>query len=201
MKQFQTKLADIFDYILLSESHPSIGTLCSCGSATRTCLCMDCTYFEPSCNTCFIQRHLHNPLHWPRIWNGKFFEKKDISSLGYIFTFSQTHGAGRCPQADYQNPLSFIIVDETGVHRTKAVFCGCLGHHEDKHRFNHLLRHRMFPATVARPGMAFTFSVLHDFHLQTLTSKKSPYDYVEALRRKTINSFPDLYDVPVRCLL
>ncbi|KAK0207492.1 hypothetical protein IW262DRAFT_1469444 [Armillaria fumosa] len=51
--------------------------------------------------------------------------------------------------------------------------------------------------TVAEPRSGFTFAVLRDFHLQTLTSKKSAYDYISAIRRKTNNAFcnnvPDVY--------
>ncbi|KAF6747941.1 hypothetical protein DFP72DRAFT_853943 [Ephemerocybe angulata] len=56
------------------------------------------------------------------------------------------------------------------------------------------MRAQLFPSTIALPQTAFTFDLLSDFHTHTLTSKKSPYDYHEALRQLTNSAFPQ--DVP-----
>jgi hypothetical protein len=52
-----------------------------------------------------------------------------------------------------------------------------------------LMRRRLFPATLKRPTMAFTFNVLHQFHLHHLESKESAHDFIGALRRLTDNAF------------
>ena len=57
------------------------------------------------------------------------------------------------------------------------------------------MRARMFPATMRRPMMAFTFNLLHQFHLHHLESKASAYDFIGALRRITNNAFAQ--DMPV----
>ena len=47
---------------------------------------------------------------------------------------------------------------------------------------------RVMTATLIAPDTAFTFEVLADCHLDFLTSKKSTYDYVRKLQRRTDNS-------------
>ncbi|KAJ7304705.1 hypothetical protein DFH08DRAFT_825282 [Mycena albidolilacea] len=53
-------------------------------------------------------------------------------------------------------------------------------------------------ATAKDPGTAFTFSVLKEFSLHNLESKKAAYDYLGALSRLTDNAFTA--DVPVSCM-
>ncbi|RDX39433.1 hypothetical protein OH76DRAFT_1367526 [Lentinus brumalis] len=53
-----------------------------------------------------------------------------------------------------------------------------------------LLLAQLFPASLNQPKSAFTFEVMSDAHLDTLTSKKSAYDYVRKLRRRTDNWCP-----------
>jgi hypothetical protein len=43
---------------------------------------------------------------------------------------------------------------------------------------------------MERPETAFTFAVLNDFHIHSLTSKKSALDYVDALQKLTSAAFP-----------
>ncbi|KAJ6550379.1 hypothetical protein DFH09DRAFT_1501297 [Mycena vulgaris] len=56
-----------------------------------------------------------------------------------------------------------------------------------------LLAVRLFPATFKQPQTAFTFTVLKQFHIQSLASKKSAYEYVEALCKLTDNACGDRY--------
>ncbi|KAF9024287.1 hypothetical protein BDZ89DRAFT_954844 [Hymenopellis radicata] len=198
MAEFQEQFGVVFDYILARESHRSIGQPCDCKrpDALKTILCFDCFHSHPACPSCFLESHRFCPTHWAHRWNGRCFDKLDQSDLGYIFTFSHDHGPNRCPHGDYDHPLDFILTDLNGVHRTKATFCRCAMHGKPEDRFTELLACGIFPATVARPTMGFTFALMEDFHLQTLTSKKSPYDYIEAIRRKTTNAVPDLRKVP-----
>jgi hypothetical protein len=178
--------------MLAVESPPTIGLPCRCGTAdaSRLCHCHDCTFFEPCCATCFIHHHQQTPLHWVEFWNGKCFDRKDISELGHVITYGHDSFGGRCPHA---TPSDFTIVDVNGVHKTKVAFCKCFGRLAEP--FTHLVQERVFPATVVMPQLGFTFALLKDFHLQTLTSKKSPYDYLFAIRQKTSNTFVDQVQV------
>ena len=192
MDAFKPKYGDIIHAMLAAESHPSIGKPCDCGmaDALRVCHCNDCNFFEPCCAVCFLKAHLHNPYHWVEMWNGRFFERRDVSYLGHVITFGHDSHGSPCPHA---KAIEFTIVTPNGVHQTKAAFCACIG--RTRERFDHLLTARIFPATIATPQVGFTFTLLKDFHLQTLTSKKSPYDYLYAIHQKTSNAFVD--EVPV----
>ncbi|KAJ3539948.1 hypothetical protein NMY22_g4499 [Coprinellus aureogranulatus] len=193
MEEFTT----ILHYILASESSPKIGSPCRCGKGVTTCMCHDCLFYEPSCEDCFVSAHQASPLHWAEVWNGDFFERRDISELStsFVHTLGHAESGKLCPNADYSKSIEFIIADLNGVHRTRVVFCGC--RKSTVRRFHHCLSSCIFPSTVGRPASGFTFSLLRDFHLQTLTSKKSAYDYMEAIRCKGNNAFPqdasDLY--------
>jgi hypothetical protein len=186
MDTFKPKYGDIINAMLAAESPATIGERCSCGiaNALRLCHCNDCNFFEPCCAACFIMAHLHNPYHWVEFWNGRFFERKDISKIGYIITFGHDVHGNRCPHSE---AIQFTIVTTNGVHETLVAFCACIG--KTQSRFDHLLRARIFPATTSAPQIGFAFMLLKDFHLQTLTSKKSPYDYLFAIRQKTSNTF------------
>lgn len=178
---------------MLATEHPStIGDPCSCAipDMLRVYHCNDCFHFTPCCAKCFIDRHQSQPFHWAEKWNGTFFERKDISALGYIIPFHHSLDSTQCRQSQ---PFDFTMVDVTGIHKTRVSFCNCATQHGT--RFDFLLEAQVFPGTIVQPTTGFTFNVLKDFHLQTLSSKKTPYDYIRALRRRTNNAFLD--DVPV----
>lgn len=92
--------------------------------------------------------------------------------------------------------VSFTLVDQNGIHDTKVYFCQCPYSHGTKNRrLELLMQSRIFPSTAARASVGFTFEVMADFHVHTLTSKKSAYDYMDALQRKTNAAFP--HDIKV----
>ncbi|KAF8952930.1 hypothetical protein BDZ97DRAFT_1670418 [Flammula alnicola] len=170
--------------MLSFEAPPTIDDACSCktAGARRLYHCNDCFDFTACCATCFVNRHESNPFHWAEFWNGSFLERKDLSELGFIVPLKHGPDCDSCPRA---SPITFTIVDITGIHETQVALCRCLTEKHD--RVDLLLRSQIFPATLDQPQLGFTFNVLRDFHLQTLTSKKSSYDYLTALRRKTNN--------------
>src|SRR5271155_107598 len=165
MKEFQTHFEKLLRYMLATESPPSINHPCSCGSSDssgtpkiRSCHCNDCMFFDPCCDTCFIERHRSSPLHWAEVWNGQFFERRDISQLGYVFTFGHDGLGGIFPNAS--PTMKFILVDLTGVHRTRIAFCECIGRLRD--RVDLPLEAQISPATLTLPRMGFTFNLLKD---------------------------------------
>jgi hypothetical protein len=195
MKDFQSAFSKLLYYILADKSDPLIGEPCDCGAGPRTCRCKDCFSSKPTCESCFVKAHANQPTHWAEVWNGSFFDRRDISELspGYATTLGHSRFGETCPYADYSKPIQFILVDINGVHQTKVVFCQCK--ESSFGRVDHLMASKIFPSTIARPESGFTFAVLQDFHLHTLTSKKSAYDYMEAICCKTDNAFPE--SVPV----
>ncbi|KAK7024355.1 hypothetical protein VNI00_016409 [Paramarasmius palmivorus] len=164
-----------------------------CNIFQCTTQCRDCLHNTAMCRACFIQTHRRSPLHWCYLWkeeNG-FFEKHDISDLGFVITLG--HGGERCPTVDYTRvdaTQSFRIVDMNGIHQTRVAFCSC----KMTERIEQLLEAGIFPATHEDPKTGFTFNLLDSFNIESLVSKKSAYDFVTALRRRTNWEFPE--DVP-----
>jgi hypothetical protein len=193
-QDFQDNLERLQELLLDVKSDPLVQSDCPCTrSQKRTTRCLDCSFYGVSCNECFIDAHRNLPTHWAEVWDVErgFFIRHDISSLrsqGYA-THLGHHGAC-CPSADKE--VLFILVDTNGIHNTKFCFCNCAGAPD---RVEQLMRVRMFPATMRRPTMAFTFNLLHQFHLHHLESKASAYDFIGALRRITDNAFAK--DTPV----
>ncbi|KAL1712183.1 hypothetical protein EV715DRAFT_214149 [Schizophyllum commune] len=187
----------VLDGILRAESHPNVNTPCPCKrpNARRRFHCHDCHSYPMSCADCFLTHHEYNPFHWALEWcDDGFFVKSDLTTIrrstthrNYIVTFGHQEG-GECPSASYEKPISFTVVDVTGIHTMLAVFCCCAT--GGSRRLEHLLASQIFPATFKQPTTGFTFNVLRDFHQHTLSSKKNVYDYVDALKRKTNSIFP-----------
>jgi len=132
------------------------------------------------------------PSHWAKVWqeNGGYFARRDISSLlpGIEYAIALGHGGRHCPTpADYEeHHVNFKIIDHNGVHETCIHYCVCSG---DPDRIKQLLQFGLFPATLKMPKVAFTLTVLRQFHIHHLESKQSTYDYIGSLRRLTDNMF------------
>jgi hypothetical protein len=189
-KQFDTFQRGIF----ATEVDPLTSTLCSCKKDIRSIRCLDCRQYAPTCASCFLKSHIHCFDHWAHVWNGHFFEARDISTLGAVLTLC--HNGASCPCVSYtKGTKDFTLVAVNGIHRTRLAFCECP---KAPKELDQLIQNRIFPATTAAPGIGFTFELLEDFHIHTLCSKKGGYDYLHAIRCKTNRAAP--HDVPV-CLL
>jgi len=94
------------------------------------------------------------------------------------------HGGGPCgtPHLAHQD---FCAIDVHGMHPLSVQFCGC--DLAQTHR-QQLLHVGWFPATVHDPRTICTFNLLHHFHLQTLQSKITAYDFYGALAWETDNT-------------
>ena len=79
----------------------------------------------------------------------------------------------------------FVVVHDNGVHVVSLTFCGC---ETAGTYFRQLLRVRWFPATSDKPRTAATFCVLEHFHILSLESKISCYDFYNALSRLSDNT-------------
>ncbi|KAJ7069033.1 hypothetical protein B0H15DRAFT_925884 [Mycena belliarum] len=185
LAEFGPLLPKLGSLILEFEADPSIGTLCSCSMGHVTTQCHDCTGYQATCATCFIQNHLNTPFHWAEVWDfeKQYFFRHDIAGLGHIIQLGHN---GR-PCSAPTPARGFTVVDGNGVHSTKIAFCGCREQPPDK--VQQLMRARLFPATTDEPRTAFTFSVLKEFSLHNLESKKAAYDYLGALLRLSDNGF------------
>ncbi|KJA14195.1 hypothetical protein HYPSUDRAFT_150698 [Hypholoma sublateritium FD-334 SS-4] len=171
----------------------SVGEDCPCGrldtGGTRTkatIKCMDCSLSAPACSLCFIDEHVARYTHWANIWNDEIgcYTRQDISCLGYVINLG--HGGRPCPDTIPNSDIFFHIVDTNGVHNTKIRFCGCLPKLD---RASQLLKHQLFPATMSRPTMAFTFRLMDFYNVVHVEGKISAYDFIGSIRRTTDNVF------------
>ncbi|KAJ7236499.1 hypothetical protein C8J57DRAFT_1247744 [Mycena rebaudengoi] len=191
LDDFESMFEELGNLILESEADSHIGTSCICGNDRITTQCHDCMGYEATCSACFIEYHRRSPFHWTEVWDFArgFFVRNDISSLGHVIQLG--HGGKSCP-----NPTGeriFTVVNGNGVHSTRLAFCGC--QEQPPNKIKQLMRSRLFPATTKEPRTAFAFSVLKEFSLHNLESKKAAYDYLGALLRLTDNAF--IADVPI----
>jgi len=112
-------------------------------------------------------------------WNGHFFEKAPLSTLGLRIQLGHEGGHCSMPVPALSN---FLIFDMSSVHQVNVDFCGCGPTYElDKHI--QLLRKHWFPATTA----IFTFECLDTFHELTLQGKTMLYNFYHVLLCKTDN--------------
>ena len=114
-------------------------------------------------------------------WTGAFFEDITLGSLGFKMVLGHDVNSGRV-----RNSMEhFTIVDTTGIHTFPVSFCGCP---TAPHPRLQLLRAGLMLASLSRPQSAFTFDVLDTFHLLTLQSKISAFDFYYSLEHKTDNT-------------
>jgi CxC2 like cysteine cluster associated with KDZ transposases len=174
--------------ILEREYDAAFGTLCKCGAGQANFRCHDCFDLMPSCQNCLVETHCHQPFHRVQEWVGTHYLKRDLGELGHVILLG--HRGRRCPNAQKENPGRRVtIVHTNGVHSRCIVFCSCkeLGSGSDAMQ---LMENGLFPATINLPETVFTFTVLKDFHIHSLVSKKAPYDHIYALRKLTNSVFP-----------
>jgi hypothetical protein len=185
MKIFASHLTELQNAILDRCHDPDIGKNCSCGAGITLFRCQECFDPEPSCQPCLLKSHLQQPFHRVQEWTGSHFVRRDLGDLGH--TLCLGHRAHRCPNTrDKSEGRLTTIVHTNGIHTRRILYCHCNGVSEAIQ----LVRSGLFPATIQQPETAFTFAVLKDFHLHTLTSKKSAYDHYHALQKHTNNAFP-----------
>jgi len=78
------------------------------------------------------------------------------------------------------------VLDISGVHTVQVTYCFCDIGGKDARldpaaRRCQLLRNRLFPATLLRPGTAFTFHLLDFLHKLQTQSKINMYDFYLSL--------------------
>ncbi|KAF6741636.1 hypothetical protein DFP72DRAFT_861793 [Ephemerocybe angulata] len=161
-------------------------TLCpACSSQPATYRCMGCDNSGMLCADCMKQSHLHLPMHRIQRWNGHFFVKTPLKSLGLRMQLGHSRGEV-CPLPDTAWGDDFVIIDVDGVHTLGVDYCACGGSSKDQ--VSQLLERRLYPATTVNPKSAATFRVLEMFELLQYESKVSPYELYNTLSRLTDNT-------------
>ncbi|KAJ7921959.1 hypothetical protein B0H13DRAFT_1866198 [Mycena leptocephala] len=189
-------LPKIQQAILATFTHTQIGTPCDCGDANVIFRCVECFNAPLWCRRCIIMEHRYNPFHHVEKWDGRRFARDSLNvEAGQLESPMQTHLASKghlpCPNANPKrlDVRDFTIIDHNGFHNRRLQFCGCS--RSVLEAWQQLIAVRLFPATFKQPRTAFTFTALKQFHIHSLTSKKSAYDYMKALCKLTDNASPD----------
>ncbi|KAJ7130004.1 hypothetical protein C8R43DRAFT_896294, partial [Mycena crocata] len=159
-------------------------TQCREGSADHRCI--DCIGGgELYCATCIRDRHTQLLFHRIEHWNGTYFERKTLKTLGVRIQLGHWHGPERrCPVPKPASDDDFVIIHSNGVHEVGLDFCGCA---QGGSPTVQLLRARLFPATTTNPKTAATFAVLRQFQLFSFESKCATYEFYQSLSRQTDN--------------
>ncbi|KAJ6573571.1 hypothetical protein DFH09DRAFT_1277149 [Mycena vulgaris] len=187
-------LPKIQDCVLETFTHPDIGIPCKCGNPARF-RCVDTCWKSPmSCATCIVRKHDDAPFHHIEEWNGLHFQRTSLNVLGLRLQTDPRSGAVPCRNVNPESGVSrnIVVVAENGFHSVTMDFCACPRVSDSivPEQWEQLIAVRLFPATWRRPETVFTFTVMRQFHVHSLTSKKSAYDYIRALAKLTDNVFP-----------
>jgi hypothetical protein len=205
LEDFEEHFEEIGNLLLEREVLPYPGAACACGKPSRLAntVCNDCIAYSPTCEYCFLELHRCNPFHWAEVWDAQrgFFVRHDASKLDVTLdpqrpshrgaALQLGHSGAPCRSPDAER--LFTVMDANGVHSVRIVYCGCC--EQPPNKLRQLLRAGLFPASTRDPLTAFTITVLKQFELHNLVSKKAAYDYVNAIRRLSDNAFAG--DVPV----
>ncbi|KIJ10189.1 hypothetical protein PAXINDRAFT_164291 [Paxillus involutus ATCC 200175] len=146
--------------------------------------CEDCLGIDMYCPLCALSYHQHNPLHRMKEWNGSYFERKTLKELGLWVQLGHPVGTKCCRPRAVANG-DFVTIHNNGVHEINIDFCGC---ETAEMHTRQLLRMRWFPTSSDKPPTAATFTVLEQYHLLSLESKVSTYEYYSALARTSNNT-------------
>ncbi|KAF8834341.1 hypothetical protein BDN67DRAFT_1048589 [Paxillus ammoniavirescens] len=135
------------------------------------------------CKDCILSTHSFTPLHRLQQWNGAFWNSVTLRDLGLRIQLG--HKSGQI----CSNPLkaytdTFIVIDTLGIHVVSLDFCNC---EKLEALTQQLLCMSWFPATPTHPRTAATFRLLTQFHLISLESKISAYEFYNALSRLVNN--------------
>ena len=194
MENFSKHFDDLQASILSNAYHRGLGRPCACGAAEAIFRCAGaekCSDPPLQCKSCIVQSHQSLPFHRIEAWSGTHFIMSSLHALGFVLYLG--HHGERCPNLSITHPRPMTAVHTNGFHKFGVQFCHCEG---GASQAIQLSDHGYFPGTMVQPETVFSFGVLENFHAHTLSSKKSLYDYHDALVKMTNAAFPQ--DVPVR---
>ncbi|KAF8170968.1 hypothetical protein BJ912DRAFT_860833 [Pholiota molesta] len=147
--------------------------------------CFECWGREMLCAECIVKGHERLYLHRIQKWNGTYFEKISLKSLGLRKQLGHPPGE-RCLNAVHCSNDDFVVLHSNGMHEIGLDFCGCGA--GNQLASVQLLRARLFPATLVNPKTAATIEVLDLFSILSYESKMSAFQFYHSLSRLTDNT-------------
>ncbi|KIK16595.1 hypothetical protein PISMIDRAFT_30884 [Pisolithus microcarpus 441] len=146
--------------------------------------CRGCFGGQLLCQECTVLGHALVPLHCLEYWNGTFFQKTSLKSLGLHIQLghipSEICGNPKCAFND-----DFTVIDSHGIHTVAVDYCDCKS---VKSLVQQLLQVSWFPATVVNPCSVTTFCLLQEFQLLSFELKVSAYEFYQSLARNSNNN-------------
>jgi len=170
--------------ILSTHYHNDVRGVCSCGSGPVPYKCEECFHPYMLCCVCIISVYIQHPFHHIGEWCDTHFKCTSLSSIGAVLHLG--HRGEKCRNRLPGPGHNTVIVHTNGIHHLCIEYCRC----NDVSEAMQLCRSGLFSATMERPETAFIFAVLNDFHMHSLTSKKSALDYIDALQKHMSAAFP-----------
>ncbi|EKM49373.1 uncharacterized protein PHACADRAFT_33448 [Phanerochaete carnosa HHB-10118-sp] len=119
-------------------------------------------------------------------WNRRFFEATTLQSISLVIQLG--HLYGEVCLVPTLAPRSFTVIDTNGFHSVTVQFCEFDHQEQAGTRLQQLLRYELYSATFDDPSTCCTFHLMETFHLLTLQSKVTVYDFYLFLQ-KTTNCF------------
>ncbi|PPR06996.1 hypothetical protein CVT24_011092 [Panaeolus cyanescens] len=103
-------------------SDPSNVPCPSCEKRPSLYRCRDCAHgLTLQCSVCLLEKHKALPLHRVQKWNGQFFEKSPLQSLGLRVQLG--HDGETCPNPE-PGPKGFMVFDISGAHYVNLTLQG-----------------------------------------------------------------------------
>ncbi|KAL0567206.1 hypothetical protein V5O48_014794 [Marasmius crinis-equi] len=173
----------------------------ACKKETTTLYrCRICSGDSLLCSECIVRGHVQRPLDIIEKWNGFFFERATLGSIG--FGIQLGHPPGECCSSPRPARSNFVIVDVDSIQDVNVSYCMCRRSSVVGDSWQQLMRYRLYPGSVDTPATAFTFRCLTLFHNLTLQGKMTAYDFYHGLETLTdatgLTNVKDRYDSFVR---
>ncbi|KAF7799449.1 hypothetical protein EIP86_010684 [Pleurotus ostreatoroseus] len=148
--------------------------------------CFELTDFKDQCVECVIVDHARSPFHRIKKWNGSYFEKVTLQSLG--LTIQLGHKQSEKCAHPIPARSKMVVLHTNGIHPTSINYCGCDRAEAAGNVRQQLMRNSLYPATEQDPMTCSTFTLLETTHIQNVQSKSGVYDLYMALERLTDNT-------------
>lgn len=148
--------------------------------------CKDCLSGVLLCRGCCSKTHQNHPFHRVEKFNGQWFEKTTLQEVGVVIQLG--HADGKQCSSPAIAPRDALVMHTNGLHPVTLLFCDCDQVHKAGDRIEQSLRAELYPATLTDPSTFCTFRVLEQFHIHTLQSKVTVYDFYLALEKLTDNT-------------
>ena len=186
--EWKSKFDDIAeDMFTWEDTENPLDKCTSCLREDAKYRCPECWSSGPRCGNCHRAAHKNLWFHWAERWNGEFWERIDLFSIGFIIYLG--HGGQRCPALSVTTtPSNMTIVHTNGTHYCTVHYCHCL---KARERHSQLIRARIWPTTLASPQTAFTVPLLRHYDLLWLICNVSAYNFMRVMQRSSDSAFPD----------